>query len=244
MKPKVVAIIQARMGSVRLPNKSMLDLAGRPLVDHVIERIKYSKLIDQIVLATPDKEESTPLRQRAMTLGVACFMGSENDLIDRYYQAAKKYDAQVVVRLCADNPLIHASEVDRIIERFFKGDLDFASNVGPVMGNEYPDGLGAEVMSFEALGWAHQNVKDPHCREHPHECFYRNKDRFRLGTVPCPPELRTDEKIVLDINTADEYRFISELFTDLQRGDEPIHISQIIPWYRANYHRIPETYKK
>ncbi len=239
---RIINIIQARMGSTRLPKKSLMPLAGRPLVDHVMERAKKSRLITEVVMAIPGTPDNEPIAERAKLQGVDVFRGSENDLIDRYYRAAVQYKADIIVRICADNPLIHPSEIDRMIQYFLDHDFDFCSNVGPVMGNNYPDGLGAEVFSFKALEWIHANVTDPHCREHPHENFYRNKDRFNLGTVPCPGELACPD-IVLDINTREEYDFISKLFTDLQKPGELIHIMDIIPWYRQHADRIPVTYR-
>jgi spore coat polysaccharide biosynthesis protein SpsF len=240
--PKIVAIIQARMGSTRLPQKSTMLLAGKPLVDHVFERALKSTLINKVVVAIPGTSENEPIVRRAEHLGVAVFRGSENDLVRRYYDAALSFKADVVVRMCADNPLIHASEVDRVIKTFLDHHYDFASNVGPVMGNEYPDGLGAEVFTFDALRWIHENVHDLYCREHVHENFYRNKNRFNLGTVMCPKEFAYPD-IVLDINTKEEYDFIAKLFNDLYRPGELINIMEIIPWYRQNAHLIPPTYK-
>ncbi len=241
--PRIVAVIQARMGSSRLPQKSTMLLAGKPLVDHVLERALGSKLITKVVVAIPGTPENEPIARRAERLGVAIFRGSENDLVRRYYDAALAFKADVVVRMCADNPLIHPSEIDRIIKTFIDQKFDFASNVGPVMGNDYPDGLGAEVFTFEALRWVHENMHDAYCREHVHENFYRNKNRFKLGTVMCPKEFAYPD-IVLDINTKQEYDFISKLFTDLQQPGQLINIMDIIPWYRKNAHLIPETYKK
>lgn len=241
--PRIVAVIQARMGSTRLPQKSMMLLGGKPLVDHVFERALLSKLITKVVVAVPGTTENEPILRRAERLGVATFRGSENDLVRRYYDAALSFKADVVVRMCADNPLIHASEIDRIIKTFLDRKFDFASNVGPVMGNDYPDGLGAEVFTFEALRWIHENMHDKHGREHVHENFYQNKNRFNLGTVMCPKEFSYPD-IVLDINTKEEYDFISKLFNDLQKPGELINIMEIIPWYRQNRHLIPETYKK
>ncbi len=240
---KIVCIIQARMGSNRLPQKSLMKLGDKYLVDHVVERALKSELISQVVLAAPKTEENDPLEKRANELAVACFRGSENDLVSRFYEAAVRHKADVVVRVCADNPLIHPSEVDRIIKYYLNSDVDFASNVGPVMGNSYPDGLGAEVFSFEALSWIHNNINDARSREHVHESFYNNPNRFKLGTVMCPREFARPE-IVLDINTKEEYNFISRLFNDLGTKKTLISIQEIIPWYEKNYHLIPETYKR
>ncbi|MDP2652771.1 MAG: glycosyltransferase family protein [Candidatus Omnitrophota bacterium] len=241
--PNIVAVIQARMGSSRLPQKSMMPLAGRPLVDHVMERAKKAGSLSQVVMAIPVTVDNDPIAERARALGVEVFRGSENDLVDRYYQAARTHQADVVVRMCADNPLIHPEEVDRIVGAFLKSDYDFMSNVGPVMGNNYPDGLGAEVFRFSCLEWIHSNIKDPRGREHVHENFYGHPDRFRLGTVPCPEEFAFPD-IVLDINTKEEYDFIAKLFNDLSGEDRLITIFDIIPWYREHEHLLPPTYAR
>lgn len=242
-KKRIVAIIQARMGSTRLPQKSLMPLAGVPLVDHVFERALLSKLIDKVVVAVPATPDNEQIVQRAERLGLGIFRGSENDLVKRYYDAAVGFKADIVVRMCADNPLIHASEIDRNIRFFLDHKYDFVSNVGPVMGNDYPDGLGAEVFNFAALKWIHENMHDAYCREHVHENFYRNKNRFKIGTLMCPKEFAYPD-IVLDINTKEEYDFISKLFADLQKPGEHINIMEIIPWYRENVALIPATYKK
>lgn len=241
-KKKVVAVIQARMGSSRLPRKSLMPLAKKPLVDHVMERLLKAQRIDAIVMAIPQTPDDDAIATRAQHLGVAVYRGSENDLVDRFYHAAKQYSADIVVRVCADNPLIHPTEVDRCIDYFLSNDFDFVSNVTNVMGNNYPDGLGAEVFRFSALKWIYENIHDSYGREHVHSNFYNHQDKFRLGTVTCPIEFAYPE-IVLDINTPQEYAFISKLFADLQSGDNLITIQQIIPWYRRHQHMIPQTYK-
>lgn len=239
---QIIAIIQARMGSQRLPRKTLMPLAGIPLIDHVLERALLSQLITKVVVAIPETLENEPIVQRAERLGVTVFRGSENDLVKRYYDAAVSFKADIVVRICADNPLIHPSEIDRIIRYYLNNKYDFVSNVGPVMGNDYPDGLGAEVFSFSALRWIYENIADIHAREHVHENFYQNKNRFKLGTVMCPKEFACSD-IVLDINTKEEYDFISKLFKDLQKPGCLINIMEIIPWYKDHAYLIPSTYK-
>ena len=161
---------------------------------------------------------------------VEVFRGHPSDLVDRYYEASKFYEADVVVRIPADNPLIHPSEIDRIVSYYLDSNLDFASNLGPFLDNQYPDGLGAEVFSFDLLQKIYREVDDLSHREHVTSFLRENPDQFRLGSVKCPEEFRRPD-IVLDINTIEEYEFIEKLFKDLSRPGELIHISQIIPWY-------------
>ena len=119
----------------------MMDLAGAPLVGRIIERVKRCKKVDEIVLATTQKPEDDVLEELGHSYGISVFRGSENDLVDRYYQAARAFNADVVVRLPADNPCPELSEIDRIIAYHLTGQSDFSSNLAEVFGNGYPDGL-------------------------------------------------------------------------------------------------------
>ncbi len=166
--PRVVCIIQARMGSTRRPGKSMAQLAGKPLLWHFLQRVKRAHRLDEIVLATTQNTEDDVLEKLALECGVSTFRGSENDLLDRYLQAARKYKADVVVRLCADNPCIEPREIDRIVEYHLVSDNDFSSNTHNIMDNGYPDGLGAEVFGIDRLEDVYQRASDPANREHPH----------------------------------------------------------------------------
>jgi spore coat polysaccharide biosynthesis protein SpsF len=239
VKEKVVAIIQARMGSKRLPGKSMADLAGKPLIWHVLTRVKRCKKIDEIVLATTTKEEDDVLADIAKECGVSIFRGSENDLVDRYYQAAKRFKADIVVRICADNPCLEPSEIDRIIEYHKKGESDFSSNVYSIDGSGYPDGLGAEVLNFDTLEELWHITKEPRHREHVHSYFYDNPDKYVIGTIPCPDEFRRPE-LKLDINTEEELRFIRAIYEYLYPKKKDFHITDIINWYDNVYWRRDE----
>lgn len=236
MNRRVVAIIQARMGSRRLPGKSMANLAGKPLLWHVLQRVKRSKQLDEIVLATTTKLEDDVLTQIARECGVSVFRGSENDLVDRYYQAARKFKADIVVRICADNPCLEPAEIDRIIEHHKRGESDFSSNTYNIDGNGYPDGLGAEVFDFDTLEELWRVTKDPKHREHVHSYFYDNRDKYVIGTVPCPQEFRRPE-LKLDVNTEEELKFIRAIYEYLYPRKKDFHITDIINWYDNVYQK-------
>jgi spore coat polysaccharide biosynthesis protein SpsF len=240
MKKKVVLIIQARMGSVRLPGKSLMDLAGKPLVGRVLERVKRCRLINEIVLATPDGADDDRLSQLAEFYDVSLFRGSESDLVDRHYQAARKYDAHYVCRLPADNPVLEPDEVDRMVTAHVKSGLEFSSNLSQVFGNGYPDGIGVEVYNFDALRKIWEECEDPEKREHVHLSFFnyaRQKpvdSRFRVGTVQCPKNFRRPE-LILDVNTLEQYEFIREIFEYFYPKKPKFHITDIIHWYDDIY---------
>ncbi|MBF0341654.1 MAG: hypothetical protein HQL95_11930 [Magnetococcales bacterium] len=238
---RVVLILQARMGSTRLPGKSMMDCAGAPLVGRIVERLKRCRQLHEIVLATTCKEEDKVLCDLAHTYQVACFQGSENDLVDRYYQAALWQHADVVVRLPADNPVPEPSEIDRIVAFHLQGEFHFSSNLAQVFGNGYPDGIGAEVFDFSSLEMIWKDRADEKKREHLHLNFFDygtqtpvNPERFRVGTVPCPLEFRRPD-LVLDVNTLEQYQFMSALYQALYPVNANFHITDIIRWYDTRY---------
>ena len=240
-QPKIVLIIQARMGSTRLYGKVMMDLAGAPLVGRIIERVKRVKKIHKIVLATTKKTEDDILEKVALQSGISAFRGSENDLVDRYYQASKAFGADIILRLPADNPIPEPSEYDRIIEYHLLGESDFSSNISDFNGNGYPDGIGVEVFNFDILEEVWQQCNDPEKREHIALNFYDYIEqkpvdplRYRIGTIECPVELRRSD-IVLDVNTYEEYKFIQEIYEFLYPKNSAFHISDVIKWYNNIY---------
>jgi spore coat polysaccharide biosynthesis protein SpsF len=241
-KKRVVGIIQARMGSKRFPGKSMVDLAGKPLLAQVLERVKRARRLDVLVLATTPLSQDEVLAGLAREYGVEVFRGAENDLVSRFYEAAKRFEAEVVVRMCADNPVMEPAEIDRIIEYHLKGESDFSSNMSEIQGNGYPDGLGAEVFDFETLEGLNRLTTDPRNREHPHTYFYEHPEKYRIGTVQCPAEFRRPD-LKLDVNTPEEYRFMKALFENLYPLKHDFHITDIIQWYDRAYH-ISEVNEK
>lgn len=160
---KVVAIIQARMGSTRLPNKVMKLIGGKPMIEILLSRLSKSTEIDQIIVATSVDPRNKPLIDHVEKLGYQCFVGSESDVLDRYFQAAKASDADIVVRVTGDCPVIDPGLVDECIQRFKSCDVDYFSNVAPAT---YPDGLDTEVFTFDALRQSARVAKNPYEREH------------------------------------------------------------------------------
>lgn len=229
------------MGSTRLPGKSLLPLAGAPLLQRILERVKRCKLVDVLVVATTQKGEDDPLADLARSLGVEVFRGSEDDLVDRYYRAAVAFDLDLVGRLPADNPVPEPSEIDRIIAYHKSADVEFSSNLTHFFGNGYPDGIGAEVFDLASLAHVWRTSTDPRDREHLHLNFFdygtetpRDPARFRIGTVECPPEFRRPD-LVLDVNTPDEYGFLAALYGALFPSNPAFSIGDIIAWYDAEW---------
>ena len=147
MKKKILLLVQVSMGSKRLAKKSILDLAGKPMIYRIIERLKKCKLPDDIVLITSKKKENNIFKKISKSLNVKIFFGSENNLVERHLQAAKKFGGQIIVRVPGDNCLSEPREIDKIIRHHIKQKKrSFTSNLTNIFKSGYPDGLGAEVL--------------------------------------------------------------------------------------------------
>ena len=197
---RTVAVVQARMGSNRFPGKVMSDLAGKPLIDWVLSRVGRSALVDQLVLATTDNSADDPLAQYASGMGVPVYRGDEYDVLGRVASAAHEANADLVVRVCADNPFVDPGEIDRLIDFYCQCHSDYACNHQDRLGSGYPDGIGAEILSFSLLKYINVNATDPHQREHVTLYLWDNADQFSLSSVPVPPEL-TGSTLSFDVDT-------------------------------------------
>jgi len=176
---KVVAIVQARMGSTRLPNKVMKPIVGVPMIELLLARLGKSKQIDQIVLATSTDERNTPLVEHVQKLGYVCVRGSESDVLDRYLVAARQAHADVVVRITGDCPLIDPALVDQAIAKFKAEGVDYLSNAVPA---SYPDGLDTEVFTLQALERSGRESQDPFDHEHVTP-YLRKHGMYKTGAL-------------------------------------------------------------
>ena len=179
-KIKIVAIIQARMSSSRLPGKVMAEINGKPMLYHVVKRVQGAKMINLAAIATSDHRDDDILESFCKEKGITCFRGSLDDVLDRYYQAAKYFHAQVIIRLTADCPLLDRDIIENVVRKFFEGSFDYVSNV---MESTYPDGLDTEVFSLEALKRAWQEARLKSEREHVTPYIRNHPEFFRLANV-------------------------------------------------------------
>ena len=241
MNSRVIGIIQARMGSTRLPNKSMLDLAGAPLVGRIIERLQRTSVLSEIVLAIPDSPENEILSDVARDFGASVFKGSEDNLLDRYYQAARNAKAEIIVRIPADNPLSEPEEINKIVNHHVDSqNSGFTSNLAEIFSSGYPDGIGAEVFNMDTLEELWRNERNPRKLEHVHLNFFDyssqtpvNKEKFPVKTLICPAEYARPD-LVLDINNWDQYRFIRRIYSSLYPDNPNFGIREIIDWVNTN----------
>lgn len=156
-------ILQARTGSERLPKKVLMDIEGKPMIVHIIERLKLSKEAERIVIATTEKKGDDEIQTLAPKLDVLVFRGSENDVLDRFYKAASKFELDPIVRVTGDCPFVDPQLIDKMIVQFQRKRLDYLSNtIRPT----FPDGLDAEVFTFSSLERAWKEAKLLSEREH------------------------------------------------------------------------------
>jgi len=174
-------IIQARMGSTRLPGKVMELLDGKnPSLYYTINQLKNSLNVDKIIVATTKLNEDDIIEKISKNNKINCFRGNSENVLERFYECAKKFQLETIVRITADCPLIDPKIVDSFIEIFNSGEYDYVHNMEP---RTFPDGLDAEVFSFKILEEAYKNAKLPSEKEHVTPYFRNNKDKFRIKNV-------------------------------------------------------------
>lgn len=210
---KITAIVQARMGSTRLPGKVLMDLAGVSVITRVIRRLRRSALLDEVVVATSTAAMDDPIIEECARLQTATFRGSEQDVLDRYYRAALAYGCDAIVRITSDCPLIDPAVVDEVVRAFMKKQADFACNVSP---RTYPRGLDTEVFSFAALKNAWQICDQPHQREHVTPLFYERADLFRTTYVR---ESKDFSQHRWTLDTPADLRLIREIYSHFGNDD-------------------------
>jgi spore coat polysaccharide biosynthesis protein SpsF (cytidylyltransferase family) len=174
-------IVQARMGSSRLPGKVMMKPDGKnPIVYHVIKQLQNCKLVDEIVIATTNLPEDDTLANFVKDMEISLFRGSSNDVLDRYYQCAKEFSFSDIVRITSDNPLIDPTIVDLVISKYLEGEFDYVTNSYP---RTFPQGTETEVFSFRILEDVWKNAKKPSEREHVTPYIYNNPNKFKIFNV-------------------------------------------------------------
>lgn len=232
-----ICIIQARMGSSRLPGKSLMKIAGaKALIHYIYDRVRQCQSIDKVIIATSDHSSDDCLLGYCHEHSINIARGSENDLIKRYFDVASSHKADIVVRIPADNPLVLPQEIDRCVQHLIVNKVDYASNLGPYLQNRYPDGLGAEVMTFELLEYLDKNVFPKEHREHVTSFLRDESHHFSCSSPTCPPYFSRPD-VVLDINTLDEFNFMNRLVSDIEKNECGYFPEEIIKKYDEHFVR-------
>ncbi|KKM95527.1 hypothetical protein LCGC14_1187280 [marine sediment metagenome] len=199
----ILIISQARMASSRLPGKVLRNVFGKPLLWYLMERLKLVKKVNRILIATGSPETNQPIIDFAKEQNIDYFIGNEDDVLDRYYQAAKHYKGNIIVRITSDCPLMDPDLIDQGLEMFLNGNYAYISNGHPPT---YPDGFDIEIFSFKALETAWMEAKLPSEREHVTAYIWNHEEKFSIGNFENEINL---SKYRLTIDTPEDFTLIS-----------------------------------
>ena len=236
---RIEAFIQARMGSTRLPGKVLKKVMGRTLLDFLVERLSQSKEINGIVILTSDQPEDDTIALFCREKNLPCFRGSEDDVLDRFYQAALQRCPEGIVRITSDCPLIDPDIVDQIVREFRQTypSVDYVTNS---LERTFPRGLDVEVFSFKALEQAFQKAHLPEEREHVTVYLYRHPEQFHLKNVAHFPSLAHHRWTV---DTIEDFALISLILENLYPENPQFRLMDVLhllaqhtDWGQLNAH--------
>jgi spore coat polysaccharide biosynthesis protein SpsF (cytidylyltransferase family) len=231
-----VAVIQARLGSSRLPGKVLKEVAGRPMLWHIVDRVRHAPGIDRVLVATSLATGDEPLRAFCAEQGIDCFAGDEHDVLDRFYRAAKKFDADPILRITADCPFVDPELVGRVLADYQLGGADHVSSATGATafkqgGFKFPDGLDVECFGFAALAkaWGAATAKSD--REHVTPYLYRVEGRFRVRKV-----FADEDRGALrwTVDHAADLEVVRRVYHDLYRPDRPFGLRDILAYFEAH----------
>lgn len=230
---KIGCIIQARMNSIRFPNKVMAEICGKPILEHIVNRIKQSRYIQKIVIATSFSPADNPIRDLGGRIDIPVFSGDEEDVLSRYRMVAKEHNFEIIVRVTADDPLIDIEETDRMIKILNDEKLDYASN-SDISLNDYntelPIGLSTEVISRDALfSLEHKDLTSIH-REHVTPYIEQYPKEYRIKFIK-PRESIRYKGLRLTVDTINDFNLIKRIYIELYKGT-PILNDEVVSLVR------------
>ena len=227
MEKTIGIIIQARIGSTRLPEKVIRKIEGKTVLEHVIERAKRIKDVGKIILATTAKKEDDILEKIAMDCGMFVFRGSENDVLDRFYQTAKKFGIDHIIRITADCPVIDSNIVDKVVNYYFEGGFDYVGNSHPPT---FPDGMDIEIFNFGTLKRAWKNAVSNEDREHVTSYIYKNPNEFKTGNFSSDKNY-SDIRLTLD--EKEDLELIKKIYGNLYKSNPQFGLEDIVNVFSA-----------
>lgn len=220
----IIAIVQARMGSKRLPGKVLLQVNNKPLLAHQIDRILMSQKIDKLVIATSTLSIDDAIEFFCKSYGIDCYRGSEQDVLSRYYMCAKKYNSEVIVRLTADCPLIDPQIIDKVIEKFQHDGVDYCANTVPPETSKFPDGSDVEVFSMQSLAKANREIIDNHRREHVTFQFWQDQNYTKSQYL----KSKDHSKYRITVDYPEDFEVVKFIFSELKNKNIFGNLTQII----------------
>lgn len=225
------AVVAGRMGSSRMPGKTMAGLAGKPSLGHIIERLQRVPDLDGVVVATTRDPKDDLIYDYARTAGVPVYRGSTDDVLARTLQAAALVRATTIVRVTGDCPLTDPEIVQRVIREYRRYRPGYASNC--LYGHKYPQGMDVEIFSRALLEIADREAREARCREHVTRFFYEHPERFRLLGIE-PPEKHRKPDLRLTLDTPEDYKLISTLYDALYDSDPYFGLDAVVEYLRRH----------
>ncbi|KGM96558.1 acylneuraminate cytidylyltransferase [Clostridium botulinum] len=228
----VLAIIQARMGSSRLRGKVMRELCGKTVLEHCIDRVRQSECVNDVVVATTTNDIDLVIEEKALKCGVKVFRGSEDDVLSRYYYAAIKYNADVVLRITSDCPLIDPKVIDEVTRFYLNNKYDIVTNApNEEKSRTYPRGLDVSIFSIKQLENAFLNAKEKYQREHVTPYLYENlKNKYYYKSK------QDNSKYRLTLDTEDDWKLISNIYINLYNGKHDFYLKDILELFKVKPH--------
>lgn len=227
----IVAIIQARMGSTRLPGKILMEVDGTPLLGYQVQRVKKARLLDKVIVATSDLPADDIVARYCGENGIECFRGSESDVLSRYYDCARALKAEVIVRLTGDCPFSDPQIIDDLVRLYQETGVDYAANTVPPETSTFPDGSDVEIFSRQALERAHREAQFPQDREHV--TFYFWKEDHGFSTV----QLQGEKNLAgyrFTVDYPEDFEVASYVIHELTKRGSFGHLAEIIEIIDAN----------
>jgi len=217
----ILAILQARLSSSRLPGKVLKPILGKPMLLHQIERLGNSKMIDKLIVATSIDGSDDDIEQMCLDNKIEVFRGDLNNVLDRYYQCTKQYNPDYIVRLTGDCPLADWQVVDQVIQNHLSGDFDYTNNcIAPA----FPDGLDVEVMTMSALAESKQSATLPSEMEHVSQYINKNPNKFKIGSSHYKEDLL---HLRWTVDEPEDFDFVEKVYHHLYK-DHPNFLMQDI----------------
>ena len=232
-KPKIVACIEARMGSNRLPGKVLMDIGGKPALQILTERLLRSKYIDEIIIATTVSPADEKIEEFGKRSGISVYRGSEEDVLGRVVEAVESVNGEIIVEITGDCPLMDPAVVDIVLDEFFSNYpvYDYVTNIGYVKDEkrEIPLGMDVRVFNYKDLKYISGITKDPEDREHVSLYFFRTgKDKYKLFNVKTPEKWKRDYNPRLCLDTKEDLEVIRKIYDSLIREKKDFDLVDIL----------------
>ena len=236
---KIVASIEARMTSSRLPGKVLMEMDGKPVLEILIDRLKRSKFINEIVIATSSNDADDRIEELGKELNVAVFRGSEDDVLGRVVGAVETLKGDIIVEITGDCPLMDPEVMDSVIEEYIENypEYDYVTNIGYVENEvrEIPIGMDIRVFTFKDLKYISEITDDPEDREHVSLYFFRTgKNKYKLFNIKTPDKWKRNYSVRLALDTKEDFQFIEKIYTELNKINKEFGLEDILNFLDEN----------